>query len=131
MQSGKAAQMAAGIDLEKAVGDILAEYSVDVSKAAEEAITQVAKEATKKLKQSAPRRTGKYAKGWANKVENDTLTVEAVVYGKTGTYQLAHLLENGHAKRGGGRTAPIVHIKPVEEWAIAEIEKRIREKVEQ
>ena len=43
--------MAAGIDLEKAVGDILAEYSVDVSKAAEEAITQVAKEATKKRKE--------------------------------------------------------------------------------
>ena len=123
--------MAAEFDLDKAVGDILADYSVDVSKAAEEAITQVTKEATKKLKQSAPRRTGKYAKGWANKVEKDALTVEATVYGKTGTYQLAHLLENGHAKRGGGRTAPVVHIKPVEEWAVKEVEQRIREKVSQ
>lgn len=124
--------MAAGIDLEKAVGDVLAEYSVDVSKAAEEAITQVAKEATKKLRQSAPSRTGKYAKGWANKVEKDTLTVEATVYGKTGTYQLAHLLENGHARRGGGRNVDgIVHIKPVEEWAVKEVEQRIREKVSQ
>lgn len=130
MQNGKAARMAE-FDLKKAVGDILAEYSVDVSKAAEEAITQVAKEATKKLKQSAPRRTGKYAKGWANKVDKGFMTVEAVVYGKTGTYQLAHLLENGHAKRGGGRTAPIVHIAPVEEWAVKEVEQRIREKVSQ
>lgn len=128
MQSGKAARMAE-FDLEKAVGDILADYSVDVSKAAEEAITQVAKEATKKLRQSAPSRTGKYAKGWANKVEKDALTVEATVYGKTGTYQLAHLLENGHAKRGGGRTAPIVHIAPVEEWAVSEVQKRIKEQL--
>ena len=119
----------AEFDLEKAVSDILAEYSVDVSKAAETAITTVAKEATKKLKQSAPRRTGKYAKGWSNKVDKGFMTVEAVVYGKTGTYQLAHLLENGHAKRGGGRTAPVVHIAPVEEWAVSEVQKRIKEQL--
>lgn len=119
----------AEFDLEKAVGDILAEYSVDVSKAAETAITEVAKEATKKLKQSAPRRTGKYAKGWTSKVDKGFMTVEAVVYGKTGTYQLAHLLENGHAKRGGGRTAPVVHIAPVEEWAVSEVQKRIKEQL--
>lgn len=119
----------AEFDLEKAVGDILAEYSVDVSKAAETAITSVTKGATKKLKQSAPRRTGKYAKGWTSKVDKGFMTVEAVVYGKTGTYQLAHLLENGHAKRGGGRTAPIVHIAPVEEWAVSEVQKRIKEQL--
>lgn len=119
----------AEFDLEKAVGDILAEYSADVSKAAETAITAVTKEATKKLKQSAPRRTGKYAKGWTSKVDKGFMTVEAVVYGKTGTYQLAHLLENGHAKRGGGRTAPVVHIAPVEEWAVSEVQKRIKEQL--
>ena len=120
----------AEFDLEKAVSDILAEYSVDVSKAAETAITEVAKEATKKLKQSAPRRTGKYAKGWASKVEKGALTVEATVYGKTGTYQLAHLLEHGHARRGGGRNVDgIVHIAPVEEWAVSEVQKRIKEQL--
>ena len=120
----------AEFDLEKAVGDILAEYSVDVSKAAETAITAVAKEATKKLKQSAPRRTGKYAKGWTSKVDKGFMTVEAVVYGKTGTYQLAHLLEHGHARRGGGRNVDgIVHIKPVEEWAVSEVQKRIKEQL--
>lgn len=119
------------INLEQAVKGILDEYSVDVSKAAAEAITQVSREATKKLRQTAPSKSGKYARGWANKIEKSNMTVEATIYGKSGTYQLAHLLENGHAKRGGGRTAPIVHIKPVEEWAIAEVEKRIREKVEQ
>lgn len=122
--------MATGFNLDKAVQDILHEFSADVTKAAGEAIAEVAKESAKKLKQTSPRRTGKYAAGWTYKVEKGVVTNSATVYGKQNTYPLAHLLENGHAKRGGGRTAPIVHIKPVEEWAIAEVEKRIREKVQ-
>ena len=120
----------ADFNLEKAVKDILQDYSVEVSKAAAEAVTEVSKEATKKLRQTSPKRSGKYGKGWASKVEKTATTAEATVYGKTGTYQLAHLLENGHAKRGGGRVNGNTHIKPVEEWAIKEVEKRIREKVE-
>ncbi len=120
----------AGIDLERAVRDILQDYSVEVSKAAAEAVQEVTKEATKKLRQTSPKRSGKYGKGWASKVEKTATTAEATVYGKTGTYQLAHLLENGHAKRGGGRVNGNTHIKPVEDWAISEVEKRIREKVE-
>jgi hypothetical protein len=130
MQSEKVAQMA-GIDLERAVRDILQDYSVEVSKAAAEAVQEVAKEATKKLRQTSPKRKGRYAKGWTGKVEKTATTVDATVYGKTGTYQIAHLLEHGHARRGGGRNVGgIEHIKPVEEWAIKEVEKRIREKVE-
>lgn len=121
----------AGIDLERAVRDILQDYSVEVSKAAAEAVTEVSKEATKKLRQTSPKRKGRYAKGWTGKVEKTATTVDATVYGKTGTYQLAHLLEHGHARRGGGRKVDgIEHIKPVEDWAISEVEKRIREKVE-
>ena len=120
----------AEIDLERAVKDILQDYSVEVSKAAAEAVQEVTKEATKKLRQTSPKRKGRYAKGWTGKVEKTATTVDATVYGKTGTYQLAHLLENGHAKRGGGRVNGNTHIKPVEDWAISEVEKRIREKVE-
>ena len=121
----------AGIDLERAVKDILQDYSVEVSNAAAEAVQEVTKEATKKLRQTSPKRKGRYAKGWTSKVEKTAATVDATVYGKTGTYQIAHLLEHGHARRGGGRNVGgIEHIKPVEEWAIKEVEKRIREKVE-
>ena len=121
----------ADFNLERAVKDILQDYSVEVSKAAAEAVTEVSKEATKKLRQTSPKRKGRYAKGWTGKVEKTATTVDATVYGKTGTYQIAHLLEHGHARRGGGRNVGgIEHIKPVEEWAIKEVEKRIREKVE-
>ena len=121
----------AEFNLERAMRDILQDYSVEVAKAAEEAVTEVSKEATKKLRQTSPKRSGKYGKGWASKVEKTATTVDATVYGKTGTYQIAHLLEHGHARRGGGRNVGgIEHIKPVEDWAISEVEKRIREKVE-
>lgn len=121
----------AEFNLERAMRDILQDYSVEVAKAAEEAVTEVSKEATKKLRQTSPKRKGRYAKGWTSKVEKTAATVDATVYGKTGTYQIAHLLEHGHARRGGGRNVGgIEHIKPVEEWAIKEVEKRIREKVE-
>lgn len=121
----------AEFNLERAMRDILQDYSVEVSKTAEEAVQEVTKEATKKLRQTSPKRKGRYAKGWIGKVEKTATTVDATVYGKTGTYQIAHLLEHGHARRGGGRNVGgIEHIKPVEEWAIKEVEKRIREKVE-
>lgn len=121
----------ADFNLERAVKDILQDYSVEVSKAAAEVVQEVTKEATKKLRQTSPKRKGRYARGWTGKVEKTATTVDATVYGKTGTYQIAHLLEHGHARRGGGRNVGgIEHIKPVEEWAIKEVEKRIREKVE-
>ena len=84
-------------------------------------IPKVAREAAKKLRQTSPKgATGEYAKHWTVKVETGRMMVGATVYGDSPTYRIAHLLEHGHAKRGGGRTSPIVHIKPVEEWAIDE-----------
>lgn len=102
------------------VDDILRnDYLPEVAEAISEVIPDVAKEAAKKLRAESPKRPGggKYAKGWAYKVEKGRMNVGATVYGKDGTYQLAHLLEKGHAKRTGGRVQPVVHIAPVEEWA--------------
>ena len=69
----------AEFNLERAMRDILQDYSVEVAKAAEEAVTEVSKEATKKLRQTSPKRKGRYAKGWTSKVEKTTTTVDATI----------------------------------------------------
>lgn len=113
------------------VEKMLMEYGVNVADAVDTSCREVAKEAVQKLKDQSPKGTkGKYAKGWAAKFEKGRLQTSATVYGKSGTYQLAHLLEHGHARRGGGRVGAIVHIKPVEEWAMDEVQDRVIEKLE-
>lgn len=113
----------------------LTRYGTRVQEEVFEVVPEVAKEAAKKLKKESPRSTGghggTYAKGWKAKAEQGRLSVGAVVYGdKPSTYAVAHLLEKGHAKRGGGRTSALVHIKPVEEWAINEAYERIVQRLE-
>lgn len=118
-------------DFREVVQKYLEEQRYEVIEAMSEAIDEVAKESVKKLKATSPRgATNQYYKGWTYKIEKGRLSHGSVVYGKTGTYQLAHLLEKGHAKRGGGRTNEYEHIKPVEEWAIDEVIDRTITKVE-
>lgn len=90
------------------------------------AIREVGRESVKKLKSDSQKfaRTGKYAKGWSFKEERGRYKIGGVVYGKSGTYQLAHLINNSHATRNGGRYNPDsehAHIQPVEDWAINEV----------
>lgn len=84
-------------------------------------IPKVAKDAAKKLKQTSPKETGEYAKGWRVKVETGRIRVGATVYGEKPTYAMAHLLEFGHVARNGKRVGRVEHIKQVEEWAIEEV----------
>ena len=121
-------------DFREVVQKYLEEQRYEVIEAMSEAIDEVAKESVKKLKATSPRgkgQTHQYYKGWAYKIEKGRLSHGATVYGKTGTYQLAHLLENGHARRGGGRDVDAKeHIKPVETWAIDEVIDRTITKIE-
>lgn len=111
-------------DFASDVKKILEQYQVNATEVMNEVIDEVAKEGSKRLRQTSPRRTGKYAKGWTQTVEKGRLTISAIIHGKSGTYQLAHLLENGHLTRNGKRTKAITHIAPVEEWVIDEAVKR-------
>lgn len=111
---------------------ILEQYSKEVKDVTDKSIEKVSKESVQKLKNTSPKRTGKYARSWTKKkVKGRNGIGEVTVHNKQ--YQLTHLLENGHIVRNSkgtyGRTNGIKHIKPVEEWAQdalpQEIERRL------
>ena len=82
------------------------------------------------IEKTAPKKTGKYRQSWAVKKTNETSdSIKVVVHSKT-RYRLTHLLENGHAKRGGGRVAARPHIAPAEQKAedqlLREVERKLR-----
>ena len=88
-------------------------------------IQEAGKVAKQQISQTAPRKTGRYAKSWAvKKISETSNSLEVTVHSKN-RYMLTHLLENGHAKRGGGRVAAIPHIAPAEETAIQSLERNI------
>lgn len=77
------------------------------------------------IKENAPRQTGAYAKSWSVKnTKESSRALEVTVY-SSNRYQLAHLLEHGHAKRGGGRVAAKPHIAAAEENGIKQLEREI------
>ena len=99
-----------------------AELAADVLK---KEIQEAGKTAKKQIEQTAPRKTGRYAKSWAVKKVSETSNSLEVTVHSGNRYMLTHLLENGHAKRGGGRVAAIPHIAPAEELAVQTLEKNI------
>lgn len=113
------------MDLSAEIKALLAEYGEEVTEALQEVVPKVAKEAVKRLKKESPG-DGNYHKGWTQKTDKGRLGISSVVYNAK-TPGLPHLLEYGHALRNGGRSRPIVHIKPVEEWASEEVVREIEE----
>ena len=110
--------------LAKDVQKILKKYGNDVS----ENLTEITKAVTRKgaaalRSQSASVVGGRYPGGWTSQVEVSRLGAEGVIYNRRPG--LPHLLEYGHAKRNGGRTAARTHIKPVEEELIEQFEQQV------
>ena len=113
---------------------VFEEYTKEVKRAANNSADVVAKEACQKLKNTSPRKTGDYAKGWRVKRERETAGINTVIVHNATNYQLTHLLENGHvivnAKGTYGRTNGIKHIAPVEEWASEELPREIERELQ-
>ena len=91
------------------------------------AVRKPAKSVKDEISANAPKRTGAYSKSWtAKKTKENSHSLEMTVHSKN-HYQLAHLLEKGHAKRGGGRVSGKPHIAPAEENGVQLFEKLIEE----
>ena len=96
-------------------------YTEEVGAAIEEAVKETAQAMAADLRETSPKNTGEYAKGWTARKEGPG---RYVVYNKKKP-QLTHLLEHGHAKRGGGRVEGRPHIKPAEERHAPQLERKI------
>ena len=111
--------------LAEAVNEQLQEYNKLSTEVVKTAVTKVGNAVKNDIGANAPRKSGRYAKSWRTKKTKETSTeLQVTVYSPT-RYMLAHLLEHGHAKRGGGRVRAIPHIAPAEEAAEEALRKDI------
>lgn len=112
-------------ELADAVMKELDEYADVIDADMRKAVTKAGQTVRKDISANAPKRHGDYAKSWSTKKTRQTArSLEVTVYSRN-RYQLAHLLEHGHAKRNGGRTRAQVHIAPAEEKGIRQLEEDI------
>ncbi len=112
------------VNVDKLAGEIvlaIQTYTQDVSEAVDEAARETAKAIAADLRETSPKDTGEYAKGWTARKEGPG---RYVVYNKKKP-QLTHLLEHGHAKSSGGRVEGRPHIKPAEERHVPQLERKI------
>ena len=104
---------------------IIKKYQGDVATTVGKLVKRAGTEARDRLKDVSPKRTGRYAAGWtAGDYKWSTLGGSITVYNRSKP-GVAHLLENSHALRNGGRSTPIVHIKPVRDKVEQELKSDI------
>lgn len=126
--------MAKKTPLDKLASDIeaiLDDYAEDVKDNLSDITEAIGKKGVQALRgqsRSSFGGTGKYASGWKAKVEKGRLDTTVTLYNSK-VPGLPHLLEFGHAKRGGGRTSGTAHIEPVEQELIRTFEKEVKVKL--
>lgn len=108
----------------------LTEYADLAADDMKRAVTDAGKTVRKEIQANAPVDTGAYKKSWAVKRISESATRLDIVVHSRNRYQLAHLLENGHTKRNGGRVPGRSHIAPAEKIGktqlITEIERSLQ-----
>lgn len=119
-------------DLSKAVEQTLTQYAGVVYSDLEDATAEVSKACVEEIRSNARGYGWKdYSKTWSKTKEREKTRSASkwIVYAKSGGYQIAHLLEKGHAKRGGGRTRAFPHIAPAEAHAEERLITLLRQKI--
>ena len=93
------------------------------------AVRKAGRSVKKDIQANAPKKTGAYSKSWTVKTTKETSESLELTVHSPKKYQLAHLLEKGHAKRGGGSTKAVPHIAPAEESAVKQLESDIKKAI--
>ena len=112
-------------DLADAVMETLEEYADLAAEDVKQAVRDTGETVRKEIRANAPKDTGDYAKSWAVKKTKETSSSLTLTVHSKNRYQLAHLLEFGHALRKGGRTRAFPHIAPAEERAAQTLEREV------
>lgn len=116
-------------EMSDAIMDELEKYKDLAADDLKDAVKETAKTVRKEIQANAPVDTGKYKKSWSVKnMHEDAESIDLVVHSRN-RYQIAHLLEHGHAKRGGGRVAARPHIAAAEEKGEEQLVEKIRQKL--
>ncbi len=105
-----------------AIMEDLTKYAELAAEDMKTAVKDSANLVKQRINSSAPVRTGRYAKSWRTKTTKESADALVITVHSPTQYTLAHLLENGHAKRGGGRVPGTPHIKPAEKAGIEKLE---------
>ena len=124
-------------NLAEAIAAELEGYRQEVTDGLKESIRKTSKKTVKSLKKTSPKgSSGKYAKGWKDKVEHENSEDIFIVIHNKNKPQLIHLLEDGHeltrltkygyAKVGGGRVEGIPHVMPAEKAAEKELMNQVK-----
>lgn len=110
--------------LAEEINKALLTYTNEVVERVDTLAEFLAKEGVKKLKLRSPKRYGFYARSWNAKKIGRKWVIHNINH-----YRLTHLLENGHAKVGGGRVQAYPHIAPIEKELVEEYIKGVEEAI--
>ena len=108
-----------------AISEALEEYANLATEDMKKAVKRAGRKVRKEIKENAPRDDGDYADSWRVKTVKENANALSLTVHSKDRYCFAHLLEFGHAKRGGGRVQGQEHIGPAEELAVRQLTKEI------
>jgi hypothetical protein len=114
-----------GSDLARAIENNLRLYTDEAVAAIRQQVDLTATVIKNEIQAASPVKSGAYRRGWGI-TKRDTQGVTSRIVHNKSRYQLAHLLERGHAKRGGGRVAARPHIAPAADRHLNELVENIK-----
>ena len=112
---------------EEFVEETKRELEAGLKKIGEESVAEIKKIAPVYKGKNKKTAKGAYRRNWTYRVDKERGRINVTVHVKGQNYRLTHLLEYGHASRGGGRAKAIPHISIINEKAEKQVDKLLEE----